>query len=286
MDRGGRFYRNNMNLARALMYSAIFFLAPSMGSGEVAKPIACPAHITSKAEALPGSPPYLAQKLSVQESYGNLPHYFIENRGQMDKRVSYFTNAQRHAIYFTIDGILFSPHQVKTGTQMKAAAKTAFRSTETRGTIQASPSSAIKLQPLEMCPGVKLVGLEPQEGKVNYLIGNDRKKWHSDIPAYGAVLYREAYPGIDLKFYGVSRKLEYDIIVKPGGDLTKVKFQYQGVKGLKVTKEGDLSITLPDGSELMQQKPVVYQQIAGQAVAREGSFRFTVVQPPASMGLK
>ena len=61
-------------------------------------------------------------------------------------------------------------------------------------------------------------------------------------PAYGAVLYREAYPGIDLKFYGNGRELEYDLIVRPGADLSRVKFRYGGVAGLKVDNEGNLAI--------------------------------------------
>ena len=43
-----------------------------------------------------------------------------------------------------------------------------------------------------------------QEGKVNYFLGKDPKKWRTDIATYQAVVYREAYPGIDLKFYGTA----------------------------------------------------------------------------------
>ena len=85
--------------------------------------------------------------------------------------------------------------------------------------------------------------------------------------------YREAYKGIDLKFYGDGRQLEYDIIVKPGADPNLVKFQYAGIKGLEVTPAGDLAIQLPDGGMLVQKKPVVYQEIAGTRVAREGKFK-------------
>ena len=85
--------------------------------------------------------------------------------------------------------------------------------------------------------------------KVNYIIGNDPKKWRTDVPTYQAVVYREAYKGIDLKFYGDGRQLEYDIIVKPGADPNQVKFHYAGIKGLEVTPAGDLAIKLPDGGD-------------------------------------
>jgi hypothetical protein len=67
--------------------------------------------------------------------------------------------------------------------------------------------------------------------------------------------------------------MEYDLIIKPGADPKQVKFLYQGIKALKVGKEGDLIITLPDGGKLVQQKPVIYQEINGQRVSREGKFR-------------
>ena len=87
------------------------------------------------------------------------------------------------------------------------------------------------------------------------------------------MVYQEAYKGIDLKFYGNGREMEYDIVVKPGADPGQVRFAYEGVKELKVTPEGDLALTLPDGGELIQKKPVVYQEIAGVRVTREGRFR-------------
>ena len=101
-------------------------------------------------------------------------------------------------------------------------------------------------------------------------MGNDPQNWHTQIPTYKAVLYREAYPGIDLKFYGTQQQLEYDIVVRPGSDPNQVKFKYAGIKGLEVTPESDLAIKLPDGGVLLQKKPVVYQEIAGVRVAREG----------------
>ena len=72
---------------------------------------------------------------------------------------------------------------------------------------------------------------------VNYFIGNDPEKWRTNIPTYRAVLYKEVYPGIDIKFYGSNRQMEYDIIVKPGADPSKVQLAYDGIEGLKITEK-------------------------------------------------
>ena len=132
----------------------------------------------------------------------------------------------------------------------------------------------MQLRPQGIQPGVEILATDPLPGKVNHYQGNDSSQWRTGMPTFKSVLYREAYPGIDLKFYGTrQQQVEYDLIIKPGADPKQVKFLYQGIKALKVGKAGDLIITLPGGGKLVQQKPVIYQEINGQRVSREGKFR-------------
>ena len=114
--------------------------------------------------------------------------------------------------------------------------------------------SIVRIKPVGLKKSVKLAALEQTDHRVNYFIGNDPKKWRTDIPTYQAVVYRNAYAGIDIKFYGQGRQLEYDIVVKPGADPDQVRFAYQGVKKLEVTPEGDLALLLPDGGKLAPEK--------------------------------
>ncbi|MBU4448053.1 MAG: SBBP repeat-containing protein, partial [Proteobacteria bacterium] len=147
-------------------------------------------------------------------------------------------------------------------------------------------SAVIQLSPLGMRREVELTAQKPQTGKVHYFTGNDPKKWYTNLPSYLEVLYREAYPGVDLKFYGTGRQLEYDIIVKPGADPGQVQFQYSGIKKLALTQAGDLAITLPDGGELVQKKPIIYQEIAGRRLPQEGRFQVARVDGNWRYGFK
>jgi hypothetical protein len=213
-----------------------------------------------------------SQKIRISQRYGKLPLYFIENKGQVDNRVRFYEKAGGHAIYFTPESIYFALRKKEKNfdaRHRKIAGHEPLPGAEGKPT----PSAVVQLIPLGMQKGVKIEAVEPQAAKFNYFIGNDPAKWRTNIPSYGAVVYREAYPGVDLKFYGTGRQLEYDIIVKPGGDPNQVKFQCAGIKNLEVTREGDLAIKLPDGGQLIQKKPIVYQEIAGQRLAREGKFR-------------
>ncbi len=44
-------------------------------------------------------------------------------------------------------------------------------------------------------------------GKINYFVGEDPTHWHLGVSAFGRVHYGEAYPGIDLVYYGNQRQL-------------------------------------------------------------------------------
>lgn len=211
------------------------------------------------------------QEARMAAGFGRLPSYFIANRGQVDKRVKFYAQSGGQTTWFTKEGVMVSLSRPIEKPGLAKMRKRPGPPARTEGSK--FKTTAVGLSPLDLCKGVKITALEPQEHRVNYFIGNDPKKWRTDVPTYKAVAYQGAYKGIDLKFYGDGRRLEYDIIVKPGADPNRVKFQYAGIKGLEVTPTGDLAIKLPDGEMLVQKKPVVYQDIAGVRVAREGKFK-------------
>ena len=52
--------------------------------------------------------------------------------------------------------------------------------------------------------------LERLPGVSNYYLGNDPKKWRTDVPHFARIRYHDIYPGIDLIYYGnASGNLEY-----------------------------------------------------------------------------
>jgi len=196
-----------------------------------------------------GNPPDLPR---LKENYGRLPLHFIENQGQIDSQVKFYAQGQGYALFFTPAGIMLA------GRLAEAA----------DGALQAA---LITVTPLGQSPNFPQ-GEEPLPGKVNYLVGNDPRKWRTQAPTFGAVRYREVFPGIDLKFYGAGPVLEYDLIIRPGADPARAKFQVEGVAGLEITGEGDLAMRLPGGKVVMQKKPLIYQEVSGRRVPREGKF--------------
>jgi len=207
---------------------------------------------------------------SVNVDYGKLPLYFIRNHGQVGEKAKFYERGRGHATYFAKDGVYLtlqnnSPSdpnykEVKFGTFDQKSKKKGFG------------SALAKLSILDGNKNPNIVGEGLQQGKVNYFIGNDPGKWKSSIPTYQAVVYKEVYPGIDIKFYGNNCQLEYDIVVKPGAEPSKVKFAYEGIEELRVTEDGDLEIGLK-GGKILQKKPTVFQDIDGKRMEVEGKFK-------------
>jgi hypothetical protein len=114
------------------------------------------------------------------------------------------------------------------------------------------------------------VGLAPQPGVVSYFIGNDPKKWRSGIPTYGKVNYAQIYPGVDLVFYGNQRQLEYDFVVAPGADPSRIAWRIDGARA-RVDADGNLVLSAANGPASFK-KPVLYQLDGDTRTSVEGSF--------------
>jgi hypothetical protein len=105
-------------------------------------------------------------------------------------------------------------------------------------------------------PWTDVQGLDPTGGVSNYLIGNDRKAWHTGIPHYERLRVARVYDGIDLVLYGRGRNLEYDFVVAPGADPKQIRVSFEGAKGMRIdSKTGDLVVTTASGSELRHVRP-------------------------------
>mgnify|MGYP002149300208 CR=1 FL=1 len=116
------------------------------------------------------------------------------------------------------------------------------------------------------------VGQDIQEGKINYLTGNQPEQWHTDIPTFASVQQDQIYPGIDVRFYGNQGQLEYDFIVAPNSDVNQVKLAFDGVDKLDLDLEGNLLLHTSQGV-IQQNKPHLYQEIDGKRHIVDGQYQ-------------
>jgi hypothetical protein len=68
---------------------------------------------------------------------------------------------------------------------------------------------------------VEPTGVEQLPGVANYYPGNDPTKWRTNIPTYAGVVYRQLYPGIDLRYEGTAGSLKgtYTIALDAAGNI-------------------------------------------------------------------
>ena len=117
---------------------------------------------------------------------------------------------------------------------------------------------------------VRMEGAEPLPGHANFLLGG-AESWHAGIPLYGAVVYRDLYPGIDMRYGANGRNLKSEFTVAPGADPARIRIRYVGADAVKLAEDGSLEITL-QGQVLTEQPPEIYQQVDGRRVSVPGSF--------------
>lgn len=91
------------------------------------------------------------------------------------------------------------------------------------------------------------------------------------MPDYSRVRYSDVYPGIDAVFYGKSGRLRYDVMVSPGSDPGRITLRFERAESLELDGGGDLLLHVGDGL-IRQERPVVYQEIAGNRREIQGEF--------------
>lgn len=55
--------------------------------------------------------------------------------------------------------------------------------------------------------------------------------------------YTDVYPGIDLVYYGNQGQLEHDYVVAPGADPGAIKLHYDGMRRIRIDRNGDLLLS-------------------------------------------
>ena len=242
-----------------------------------------------KHQAIPGGQGD-AQKTDAQITtlLGNLPLYFVENKGQVNDKVRYHAKIRNGKVYFTGEEIVYQfllsdeerdmrqknicPADIRTSTAKASLSKS---STLREETVRVRFEGASKF--------VQLEGIGEQEAKFNYFRGNDPQKWVSGAPSFQKVVYRELYLGIDLMVSGREGRMKNEYVVKPGGEPTAIRVRYEGAKGLEVNKKGQLEIQTSEGM-FIEDVPLSYQMIDGKKkevrtryrIATDGTVQFQV----------
>ncbi len=167
-------------------------------------------------------------------SLGSIPAVFEPNRGQAAPEVRFLTRGPRGVLYLRDDAVV----------------------------VSVPPSAeTIEIAPRLTASRPRLEGLGLAEGVSHYLRGEDESQWIRGVPHYSRVRYENAFPGIDVFFYGTHNELEFDIVLSPKADVSQVRFEVRGARKVRRNRDGTLSLRTRQG-ELRLGKPFAYQPTA------------------------
>ena len=179
-----------------------------------------------------------------------MPSWFEPNHGQYRSQVRYFSRGGH-------------------GTWLVEAKRASI----------AAGGHAITIEWLNSSAAV-LAGKSALPSRSQYFLGNDRSKWLSSVPHFGAIRGSELYPGIDVVYYFRDAKPEFDVVVAPHVDPSPVKFRF--ASSVQVSKSSDGLLLRSNGKEILLHAPFAYQEANGRkvkvdarfALSREGEVSF------------
>lgn len=171
-----------------------------------------------------------------------LPVYFIENRGQLDARVSFYVNGRQTAAYFTPTSVLYSLSQP--GVLRRAS-------------VAPSHKAHVQLEFPGANPKPELQAVNRTEATVSYFHGPP-DEWKTGLATYSALVYRDLWPGIDLEFTGPAGHLKYTFHIRPGADPRRIRLAYRGAKSVRLTAKGSLHVETAAGG-FADERPVAWQ---------------------------
>ena len=170
-----------------------------------------------------------------EANYLSTPLTFEQNHGQTDQQVDFVARGSGYTVFLTEGDAVLMLQEGDAGHVVRL---------DLLGGDTSAPAS----------------GADLLASQSNYLIGNDESSWQTDVANYGAVEYSNVYDGIDLRYYGNQRQLEYDFIVSAGADTSQIRLNFEGVQSAGIGENGDLILTLNEqGDQISFNAPVSYQ---------------------------
>lgn len=206
---------------------------------------------------------------AIAQSYNNIE--FIENKGQWDSRVKYKGDVSNGAFFIREGGVtVLQYHPVDF-----ANAMTYLHGPKPAGMTGNNLMVRTHAYDIDFLGASREIRSQPDKqvsSYNNYFYGNDQSKWAGQCPIYQAITLQNVYPNVDVRYYTDNGFLKYDIIVKPGGDVSKIALKYNGVDQVQ-TRKGELLIETSVG-ELKESVPFTYQ--AGLTGRKEINCKYSV----------
>ncbi|HEX3542519.1 MAG TPA: SBBP repeat-containing protein [Acidimicrobiales bacterium] len=255
--------------------------APSVAGAEsVGVAAAAPVPAPVAATALPARPATsgAGSEAAPDKAATSAPASFVPNVGQADAGVAFV--AAGGAVSLGPSGLAWSvahtPGAPAGGGRssrgagspptQKLPAAAGLLPAKSSPPIPASPPTALAMHVVGADASAPSFTADPQPGKVNYLLGNDPSKWHTDLATFATVGWHDVYPGVDVAYHAGKGQVEYTFTLAPGADPAAVRLAFgPDVSKTALQADGSLALTTPAG--VVRQAAPQLSQGAGAATS-------------------
>ena len=195
------------------------------------------------------------------QDYNNIE--FIENKGQWESPVKFKGEVNAGAVFIRSGGFTILQHNQQDWAVLQSVHD--HNKERPPGTIISARSDgrfvlrshAYNVDFVGASPTMQVVPDKAIPAYNNYFLGSDPSKWASECHIYQAVTLKDVYPNVDVRYYTYNGILKYDIIAKPGADISKIALKYEGADKLEV-KNKELVVSTSVG-DLKESYPYTYQ---------------------------
>lgn len=215
--------------------------------------------------AKPLSPEQAILQTFLNADVGQLPLSFVPNAGQTVPQVRYQTHSGGGSLFFAADRVTLAMPYAR---PVDPSPSPSSDSLLPQADVPLS-SAVLHLVFEGANPTPDLAGARRLPGIVNYILGSDPSRWRTNLPTYAGLVYRELYPGVDLRYDGLQGRseglLKGTYLLAPGADPTQIRWRYEGADDVRLDAEsGDLLVTLEgETATLTERAPVAWQEIDG-----------------------
>ena len=187
-----------------------------------------------------GAPSHAGDPARVGASYATLPLVFERTEAADDRGGAFIARGAEYAVAISLQGAQVRLRRASPGAPAHEA-DFALRFVDAAD------------------PGAAIEGVERSPTLIHHIGGSAEA---FDVPAWRRVAISALYPGIDVVFHGNGRRLEYDVVVAPGGDPARFALRAGEGVSLSLTDAGGVSLAAP-GTTLTLERPLAYQDIDG-----------------------
>lgn len=170
---------------------------------------------------------------------------FVENLGQLDRRVAFSAQTFFGVVFVTREGrLVYSLPATGSAEEGAERDRRTARRTLTETLLPGNPRPAA---------GTRAAAA------VSYFRGKDPKRWQSGLPTYDEVRLGEVWRGVSVTLRATAGNVEKIFTVEPRARVEGIRVRLDGALSLRVDRDGALVATTANG-EVRFTPPFAYQE--------------------------